>query len=153
MAALIEIFPGCLIFCLGDIHTQPACLPDLTPCDYFLWGYLKSEVYKHNIQAQGQRRFESCILLKDRHHSAADALQSLELQKPAITMHQHHSSDLSYKTKSNRLTIILIRCMNTVLFYHQLYVLNLHLKSSTFLPHPVYSFGRTPKTCSRGQDR
>ena len=25
----------------------PARSPDLTPCDYFLWGYLKAEVFKH----------------------------------------------------------------------------------------------------------
>ena len=24
--------------------------PDLTPCDFFLWGYLKAEVYKHRPQ-------------------------------------------------------------------------------------------------------
>lgn len=22
--------------------------PDMNPCDFFLWGYLKSKVYKHN---------------------------------------------------------------------------------------------------------
>jgi hypothetical protein len=37
----------------GDI-SWPARSPDLTPCDYFLWGYLKSEMFKHrprNLQA------------------------------------------------------------------------------------------------------
>lgn len=27
----------------------PARSPDLTPLDYFLWGYLKHKVYKHTI--------------------------------------------------------------------------------------------------------
>ncbi|PNF39089.1 hypothetical protein B7P43_G04147, partial [Cryptotermes secundus] len=30
----------------GDIP-WPARSPDLAPCDFFLWGYLKAEVYKH----------------------------------------------------------------------------------------------------------
>lgn len=46
MAVLREMFPGRLISRYGDIP-WPARSPDLTPCDYFLWGYLKSEVYKH----------------------------------------------------------------------------------------------------------
>jgi hypothetical protein len=28
-------------------YRVPARSPDLTPCDFFLWGYLKAEVYKH----------------------------------------------------------------------------------------------------------
>ena len=27
-------------------HQWPPRSPDLNPCDYFLWGYLKSKVYK-----------------------------------------------------------------------------------------------------------
>ena len=33
-------------FLHGDIG-WPVRLPDLSPCDYFLWGYVKCEVYKH----------------------------------------------------------------------------------------------------------
>jgi len=46
MALLREMFPGQLISLRGDI-LWPARSPDLTPCDYFLWGYLKTEVFKH----------------------------------------------------------------------------------------------------------
>ena len=38
MAVLREMFPGRLISLTGDI-SWPARSPDLTPCDYFLWGY------------------------------------------------------------------------------------------------------------------
>jgi len=31
----------------GDIG-WPARSPDLTPCDFFLWGYLKAKVYSHH---------------------------------------------------------------------------------------------------------
>ena len=41
-----EIFPNKLISRRGDIPWPPRS-PDLTPCDFFLWGYLKSRVY-HN---------------------------------------------------------------------------------------------------------
>lgn len=37
-------FPGRLISLRGDLN-WPARSPDLAPCDFFLWGYLKSKVY------------------------------------------------------------------------------------------------------------
>lgn len=42
---LQEQFPGRLISLRGDIPWPPRS-PDLSPCDFFLWGYLKAEVYK-----------------------------------------------------------------------------------------------------------
>lgn len=45
MDILKEIFPGQLKSLRGDI-AWPAHLPDLTPCDYFLWGYLKAGLFK-----------------------------------------------------------------------------------------------------------
>jgi hypothetical protein len=33
----------------GDIGWPPRS-PDLTPCDFFLWGYLKAQVYQHRPQ-------------------------------------------------------------------------------------------------------
>ena len=41
---LQEIFPGRVIMCDGD-NDWPARSPDLTPCDYFLWGYIKSKIF------------------------------------------------------------------------------------------------------------
>jgi len=43
------MFPSRLISLRGDIG-WPARSPDLTPCDFFLWGYFKAEVYKHRPQ-------------------------------------------------------------------------------------------------------
>ena len=45
MEVLRETFQGCIISLCGDIH-WPAHLPDLFPCNYFLWGYLKDQVFK-----------------------------------------------------------------------------------------------------------
>ena len=48
LGILREMFPS-LVSLRGDIG-WPARSPDLTPCDFFLWGYLKAEVYKHRPQ-------------------------------------------------------------------------------------------------------
>ncbi|QQP34944.1 Transposable element Tc3 transposase, partial [Caligus rogercresseyi] len=44
MAVLREQFPERLISIRGDLE-WPARSPDLSPCDFYLWGYLKSRVY------------------------------------------------------------------------------------------------------------
>ena len=46
MDVVRQIFPGKVISMRGHVQ-WPARSPDLTPCDFFLWGYLKAEVYKH----------------------------------------------------------------------------------------------------------
>ena len=47
MDVLREMFPGHLISLRGDVG-WPARSPDLAPCDFFLWGYLKAKVYQHH---------------------------------------------------------------------------------------------------------
>jgi hypothetical protein len=53
MAAVRNLFPNHVIFRYGDI-TWPARSRDLSACDFFLWGYLKSQVLKapasHTVQ-------------------------------------------------------------------------------------------------------
>lgn len=49
MDILKEIFLGELKSLRGDI-AWPAHSPDLTPCDYFLWGYLKAELFKRRTR-------------------------------------------------------------------------------------------------------
>ena len=46
MTIVGKIFPGQLISCFGDMLWTPRS-PDLSNCDFFLWGYLKSRVYSH----------------------------------------------------------------------------------------------------------
>jgi len=45
-----EMFPGHVISLRGDIGWPPRS-PDLTPCDFFLWGYLKAKVYEQRPQS------------------------------------------------------------------------------------------------------
>jgi transposase len=46
LGVLREMFPGGLISLRGDVG-WPAWSADLSPCDFFLWGYLKEKVFKH----------------------------------------------------------------------------------------------------------
>jgi hypothetical protein len=45
MRVLNRMFPARVISWRGNIE-WPARSPDLNTCDFFLWGYLKSKVYK-----------------------------------------------------------------------------------------------------------
>lgn len=47
MPVLRELFPNKLISQRGDIPWPPRS-PDLTPMNFFLWGYLKNKVYDTN---------------------------------------------------------------------------------------------------------
>lgn len=55
MTVLRQRFPGRLISLRGDLQC-PARSPDLAPCDYFLWGYLKSLVYSDRPRTLDQLR-------------------------------------------------------------------------------------------------
>jgi len=46
LRVLREMFPGRLITLRGDVE-WPARSPDLSPCDVFLWVYLKEKVFEH----------------------------------------------------------------------------------------------------------
>jgi hypothetical protein len=47
LGVLREMFPGRLISLRGDVGWL-ARSPDLSPCGFFLWGYLKEKVFKHH---------------------------------------------------------------------------------------------------------
>ena len=46
LGILQDMFPSQVISLRGDIGWPPRS-PDLNPCDFFLWGYVKSKVYEH----------------------------------------------------------------------------------------------------------
>lgn len=52
MIKLQQMFPACLVSRKGDVE-WPARSPDLSICDFFLWGYLKERVFRsrpHNVE-------------------------------------------------------------------------------------------------------
>jgi len=44
MTVIWQMFPQHVVSRFGDVPWPPRS-PDLSPCDFFLWGYLKSKVY------------------------------------------------------------------------------------------------------------
>jgi hypothetical protein len=49
LGILREMFPGHIVSLRGVIG-WPSRSPDLTPCDFLLWGCLKAQVYHHRPQ-------------------------------------------------------------------------------------------------------
>ena len=59
MGVLHPLFPNRLISRFGDVAWPPRS-PDLSMCDYFLWGYLKSRVYKRNPRTLDELKDSIC---------------------------------------------------------------------------------------------
>lgn len=53
MTIVRRMFPGRVISKFGDLN-WPARSPDLSACDFFLWGYLKSKVFSNGPQTLNQ---------------------------------------------------------------------------------------------------
>jgi hypothetical protein len=47
----LGMLSSCVVTTGGRLHS-----PDLTPCDLFLWGYLKAQVYQHRPQTLNGRK-------------------------------------------------------------------------------------------------
>jgi len=52
-----EEFPGCVISRNGDQNWPPRSC-DLTPCDFFLWGFVKYRVYANKPQTIPELKVE-----------------------------------------------------------------------------------------------
>jgi hypothetical protein len=63
MAVLQDHFPGRLISLRGNLE-WPVRSPDLTPCDFFLWGYLKPRVYTNRPKTlQDLKSFNNFLVI------------------------------------------------------------------------------------------
>ena len=88
-----------LISRYGDIH-WPAQSPDLSSCDYFLWGYLKSKVF--------EARPATIKELKERIHAEIHAITPAVLRRVSENFHTRltqcvqnngrHFPDIIFKT-------------------------------------------------------
>jgi hypothetical protein len=81
-AILKEVFPGRVVS-LHEAVPWPPRYPDLSPCDFLLWGYLQAEVSKHRPQSLDQLK---------------EAIQEERLQM-CIGRHGHHLDDIILKPK------------------------------------------------------
>jgi hypothetical protein len=80
-AILKEMFPGRVVS-LNEAVPWPSRSLDLSPCDFFLWGYLKAEVFKHRSRSLDQLK---------------KAIQEERFQM-CIGRHGHHLDDIILKT-------------------------------------------------------
>ncbi|KAJ4443651.1 hypothetical protein ANN_05326 [Periplaneta americana] len=74
-----ETYPGCWIGRVGVISWPPRS-PDLTPLDYCVWGWLKSEVYKRKVKTREEllaRILHACAQVKQCPNQLRSATQQL----------------------------------------------------------------------------
>ena len=88
-----------LISLRGDIG-WPAWSPDLTPCDFFLWGYLKAKVYSHRPgtieQLKEAIRQEVAAIPPSMTRKALDNFR--ERLQQCVINNGRHSSDVIFKS-------------------------------------------------------
>jgi len=84
----------------GDIGWPP-CSPDLTPCDFFLWGYLKAKVYEQRpltLEALEEAiRQEVAAITPEMILKVMDSYR--ERLHQCINIQDHHLSDILFKTR------------------------------------------------------
>jgi hypothetical protein len=86
IAAVGNLFPNYVISRYGDV-TWPTTSPDLSACDFVLWGYLKSQVFKapapHTVQE-----------LKHRIQQEVKRIPVEMLQKVKVDVRKRHTGCL-----------------------------------------------------------
>jgi len=99
LGILREMFPNRLIPLRGDIG-WPARSPYLTPCDFFLRGYLKAEVYKHQPQTlkalKDAIRKEAAAIRPEMTNIVMENFR--ERLRQCIANNGRHLSDVIFKT-------------------------------------------------------
>jgi len=99
MAKLRQMFPGRLVSLRGDLG-WPARSPDLSICDFFLWGYLKERVFRdrpHTVeQLKTKIRAEIATIPVDMCRRATEAFRN-RLQECVIAG-GHHLRDVIFRT-------------------------------------------------------
>lgn len=98
MSILRTRFPGQLISRFGDIE-WPARSPDLSPLDFFLWGYLKERVYrgKPTTLTQLKEAIESEIRSIDPAMTAAVMQTMRKRAQSCIDAKGHHLKNIIFK--------------------------------------------------------
>jgi len=77
----------------------PARSPDLTPCDYFLWGYLKAEVFKHRPRTLQTLKDAIRLEVARIPHDMLDRVtQNIRIHlQQFIDNNSHHLQDILFK--------------------------------------------------------
>ncbi|KAK8398607.1 hypothetical protein O3P69_004027 [Scylla paramamosain] len=98
MVKLRQMFPARLVSRRGDVEWSPRS-PDLSICDFFLWGYLKEKVFRgrpHNLEELKMRIWEEiAVILLEMCQRAAENFRH-RLQQ-CIATEGHHLPDAIFK--------------------------------------------------------
>jgi len=99
MNVIREMFPGRLISRFGDMHWPPRS-PDLTVCDFFLWGYLKSRVYESKPRTLDELKdaIKTEIALIDENLLQRVHLNLLDRLSSCYEQDGRHMLDVLFKT-------------------------------------------------------
>jgi len=99
MEVLRQKFPGRLISRFGDVPWPPRS-PDLSLCDFFLWGHLKSKVYQYKPQTLDELKDEITRVVGEvPGQMLTDAMDSFrERLHSCIAAQGRHMTDIIFKT-------------------------------------------------------
>ena len=137
-----------LIFLRGDI-SWPTRSQDLTPCDYFLWGYLKAKVFKH--------RPRTLQALKDAIHLEVARIPQdmLDRVKRNIRIclqqctdnNSHHLQDILFKTMWFKTSHVVVSESKNKIFESRIvfFVIRLKIQGSYFAPPCTWISMACPK--------
>lgn len=127
---LQELFPGRLISLRGDV-TWPPRSPDLTPCDFFLWEYVKAEVYKvwpRTLEAL-KEAIEDVIVGIPQNMLRRVAENFFERLNMCIARQGRHLDDMIFKTSWKKRYYMYFWAMKTFFMYLEPIFNNSLLKS------------------------
>jgi hypothetical protein len=140
--AILKMFPGRVVS-LHEAVPWPLRSPDLSPCDFFLWGYLKAEVFKHRPRTLDQLKE---AIQEETEGIAPDVLvRVLENFQERLYMcigHQgHHLDDIIFKTYCNK-TFLYLHVGNKkfLVIIHTIFFASPFAMWELFLPHPVLTY-------------
>ena len=107
MNVLRGLFPAHLISLHGDIG-WPARSPDLSPCDYFLWGYVKSEVFKHRPTTIDGLKAAICKTINEIPQEMIQrAMENFRIRlQQCIAVQGGHLEDVILKNSLHKMAII-----------------------------------------------
>ena len=96
---LRRMFPGRLVSLRGDLQ-WPARSPDLSICDFFLWGHLKERVFRSRPQTlpQLRERIIAEVMAIPRHMCERAVGNFRERLQQCVAANGHHLPDIIFKT-------------------------------------------------------